>query len=539
MDGQFDYIIVGSGSAGSVLADRLSQDGRKRVLVLEAGGSDRRFFVHMPLGYGKLFYDPAVNWCYRTEPDPGLNGQRDFWPRGKVMGGSSSINAMVWIRGHRSDYDDWQAIGGADWGWDAALAAYKALEDNEAGGDEWRGAGGPLFISANRRHGHPLVENYLQACEAAGLPRNTDFNGATQDGAGTYQLTIKGARRNSAARAFLRPALKRPNVALRTHAHVTRVLLEGRRAVGVEYRWKGAVHQARGAEVILSGGAINTPQILMLSGIGPADHLCDMGVDVVLDQPNVGAHLNDHQGINYTWKMKVPTLNQQLRPWWGKLWAGMQYMLAGQGPLAVSINHAGGFFRTSPDMTRPNMQLYMQAFSTLIPREGERPILSPDPFAGLSLGLSNCRPSSRGHIRLASADPFAAPKITANVFSTNEDVAEMLDAVKMLRKIAAQPALAQVIDEELRPGPDIRDDAALIDDFKARSGTVFHPSCTARMGADAANSVVDSKLRVHGIEGLRVCDASSFPTLIGGNTNAPAVLMGWIGADLIGKDGRG
>jgi choline dehydrogenase len=535
---QFDYVIVGSGSAGSVLADRLSADGRSRVLVLEAGGSDLRFFVHMPLGYGKLFYDPAANWCYRTEPDPGLNGQRDYWPRGKVLGGSSSINAMVWIRGHRSDYDDWGAIGGADWGAEAALRGYRAIEDSERGADDWRGAGGPLFISANTRHAHPLVERYLRACEAVGLPRNADFNGATQDGAGTYELTIKGARRNSAARAFLRPALKRPNLALRLRAHVTRVLFEGRRAVGVEYRWKGALHQVRAGEVILSGGAINTPQVLMLSGIGPGGHLREMGLPVVLDQPNVGAHLNDHQGINYTWRMKVPTLNQQLRPWWGKLWAGMQYLLGGQGPLAVSINHGGGFFRTDPALTRPNMQLYMQAFSTLIPREGERPILSPDPFPGMSLGLSNCRPTSRGWIRLASSDPMAAPAITANAFSTEQDVTEMLAAVKMLRHIAAQPAMAEVIDEELRPGPDLRDDAALIDDFRNRSGTVYHPSCTARMGADPAASVVDNRLRVHGIDGLRVCDASSFPTLIGGNTNAPAILMGWIGADLIAQDRR-
>jgi choline dehydrogenase len=538
LDGHFDHIIVGSGSAGSVLAERLSHDGRARVLLLEAGGSDTRFYVHLPLGYGKLYYDPAVNWCYRTEPDPGLNGQRDFWPRGKVLGGSSSINAMVWIRGHRSDYDDWESIGGTDWGWQAALEGYRAIEDNEAGGDEWRGKGGPLFISANRRHGHPLVETYLQACEAAGLARNPDFNGAEQEGAGTYQLTIKGARRNSAARAFLRPALRRSNLALRTHAHVTRILFEGRRAVGVEYSWKGALHQARGQEVILSGGAINTPQLLMLSGIGPAAHLGEMGLPVVLDQPNVGAHLNDHQGINYTWKMKVPTLNQQLRPWWGKLLAGMQYVLGGQGPLAVSINHAGGFFRTSPELARPNMQLYMQAFSTLIPREGERPLLTPDPFPGLSLGLSNCRPSSRGEIRLAGPDPFAAPRITANAFSTNEDVCEMLEAVKMLRRIAAQPPLARMIEEELRPGPDIRDDAALVDDFRSRSGTVFHPSCSARMGRDPRQSVVDNRLRVHGIQGLRVCDASAFPTLIGGNTNAPAILMGWIGAGLIAADRR-
>ncbi|MEZ5751061.1 MAG: GMC family oxidoreductase N-terminal domain-containing protein [Paracoccaceae bacterium] len=536
MDGQFDFIIVGSGSSGSVLAERLSAAGR-RVLVLEAGGSDRRFFVAMPLGYGKLFFDPAVNWAYRTEPDPGLNGQRDYWPRGKVVGGSSSINAMVWIRGHDSDYADWQAAtADGGWGADAARAAYRAIEDNEDGADAWRGQGGPLFIRSGQVPAHPLVGPFLQSCAAAGLPHNADFNGAEQEGAGIYQLTIKGGRRNSAARAFLRPALKRRDkVALRTGALVTRVLFEGKRAVGVEYRWRGALHQARAGGVILSGGAINTPQTLMLSGIGPGAMLAGQGIEVLHDNPNVGAHLNDHQGINYTYRMTVPTMNDILRPWWGKLWVGMQYLLAGKGPLAVSINHAGGFFKTDPSLPRPNMQLYFQAFSTLIPRDGERPILSPDPFPGLSIGLSNCRPTSRGRIELASSDPMAAPRIIANAFSTNHDVAEMLAAVKFIRHIAAQKPIADLIAEELRPGPDVSDDAALIDDFRQRSGTVYHPSCTARMGADPATSVLDADLRVRGVEGLWVCDASAFPTLIGGNTNAPAILMGWLGADRILK----
>lgn len=536
MDG-FDYIIVGAGSAGCVLAERLSASGRHRVLVLEAGGSDRRFYVNLPLGYGKLFFDPAVNWMYKTEPDPGLAGNRDFWPRGKILGGSSSINAMVWIRGHRSDYDDWEAAAGAGWGWDAAREAYRAIEDNQAGGSDLRGAGGPLFISANRRDLHPLVESYIRSAEAAGLPRNEDFNGDEQEGAGIYQMTIKNARRNSTARAFLRPAMKRKNVTVLTRAHATRVLLEGRRAVGVEYYRDGKLHKVRaGREVILSGGAINSPQLLMLSGIGPAGHLKDHGIEVVADVPAVGQNLNDHQGINYTWRMKVPTYNDILRPWWGKALVGMKYFLAGSGPLAKSINHAGGFFRTSPDLPRPNMQLYFQAFSTLIPREGERPLLTPDPFSGLSIGLSNCRPTSRGQITLNSGDPFAAPKIVANAFSTNHDVEEMLLAVKFLRHLAAQDPIRSLIVEELRPGPEVRTDDDLIADFRARSGTVFHPSCTVRMGRDVATSAVDSDLRVHGIQGLRVCDASVFPTLIGGNTNAPSILTGWIGAGRILRD---
>ncbi|MEF3048637.1 GMC family oxidoreductase [Pseudotabrizicola sp. L79] len=533
-----DFIIVGAGSAGCVLANRLSESGKHKVVLLEAGGSDRRFYVHLPLGYGKLFFDPSLNWLYKTEPDAGLAGASDHWPRGKLLGGSSSINAMVWIRGHRADYEDWgrEAPG---WGWQECCDAYRAIEDNEAGADAYRGQGGPLFISANRRGLHPLVKDYIAACGQAGLAHNPDFNGAEQEGAGIYQMTIKGARRNSTARAFLRPAMGRANLRVVTHAHVTRVLIEQGRAVGVEYRQGGQIKTLRAkAEVILSGGAINSPQVLQLSGIGPGALLQSLGLPVLVDNPNVGDHLNDHQGINYTWSMNVPTYNDELRPWWGKALAGMKYFLGGTGPLAKSINHGGGFFRTSPDLPRPNMQLYMQAFSTLIPRDGERPILNPDPWSGLSLGLSNCRPTSRGHIRLGSPDPMAHPVITANAFSTDHDVTEMLAAVKFLRHLAAQPAMKRLIIEELRPGPEVTTDEALIDDFRKRSGTVYHPSCTARMGADPATSVLDHRCRVRGVDGLRVIDASSFPNLIAGNTNAPAILMGWKGAALVLEDAR-
>lgn len=533
-----DYIIVGAGSAGSVLANRLTESGAHKVALIEAGGSDSRFFIHMPLGYGKLFYNPAVNWMYQTEPDEGFAGQRDYWPRGKVLGGSSSINAMVYIRGHRADYDEWGKIA-QGWGWDTCLGAYKAIEDTEAGADDWRGAGGPLFVSANKKGLHPLVGSYIAACQAAGLPHNPDFNGESQEGAGIYQMTIKSARRNSAARAFLTPAKGRKNLHIITRAQVTRVLLEGRRAVGVEYIQGGQTRQLRcNAEVILSGGAINSPQLLQLSGIGKGADLAAMGLPVVLDNPNVGAHLSDHQGLNYTWEMNVPTYNAILRPWWGKAIVGAQYLLTGGGPLAKSINHAGGFFRTRPDLDRPNMQLYFQAFSTLMPKAGERPLLTPDPFNGLSIGLSNCRPTSRGHIRLASSDPLAHPIITANAYSTNHDVTEMLEAVKFLRKIAAQPAMARVIKAELRPGPEVTRDEDIIADFRQRSGTVYHPSCTARMGDDAATSVVDARLRVHGVQGLRVIDASAFPNLIAGNTNAPAMMIGWRGAELILADAK-
>jgi len=534
----FDYVIVGAGSAGCVLAERLSANGRHRVLLLEAGGSDRRFYVQMPLGYGKTFYDDKINWGYRAEPDPGLNGQSDYWPRGKIVGGSSSINAMVYVRGHAADYEEWKSAGNPGWGWADVLQAYKQIEDNEQGGDDWRGTGGPLFIRRATRDHHPLVEPFIAAAGKTGLRYNPDFNGAEQEGVGTFQLTIKNGIRNSAARAFLKPAMKRANLRVETHALATRILFDGAKAIGVEYEKGGQTLQAfAGREVIVAGGAINSPQLLQLSGIGPAKLLMDLGIAVLTGNDNVGSHLSDHQGINYTWRMNVPTMNDVLRPWWGKLRAGLQYLLTRTGPLAISINHAGGFFRTGASRTRPNMQLYMQAFSTLVPKEGERPLLSPDPFSGFSLGLSNCRPTSAGEIMIRSSDPHDKPRITANVFSTENDIAEMLLAVKYLRAIAAQEPLRSLMAEELRPGPQVVSDEEIIHDFRQRSGTVYHPSCTCRMGPDARTSVVDPKLRVHGLHNLRVCDASAFPNIIAGNLNAPAMMVGWKGAEIILADG--
>ncbi|ESY99733.1 GMC family oxidoreductase N-terminal domain-containing protein [Mesorhizobium australicum] len=532
-----DFIIVGSGSAGSVLADKLSASGRFSVLVLEAGGSDRRFYVQMPLGYGKTFFDPAVNWNYKTEPDPGLGGNVDHWPRGKLLGGSSSINAMVWIRGAREDFDDWRAAGNPGWGYDDLLPAFKALEDNEAGADAWRGSGGPLHISDTTDAVHPLTKRYLTAGQQAGLPLNPDFNGAAQEGVGIYQISTKNGRRMSAARAFLRPAMKRANVRVETNALASRILFEGKRAVGIEYLQNGQTKTARaGREIILSAGSINSPQIMQLSGVGPAALLKGLGIPVVHGNENVGANLQDHVGINYTFKGKLPTLNQILRPWWGKLLVGMQYILTRSGPLSLSMNHGGGFFRTDPAFSRPNMQLYFQAFSTLIPKNGERPILTPDPWPGFSIGLSNCRPSSRGQIMIRSSNPLDYPRIVANAYSTNADVTEMLDAVKFVRKIASMPAMAEIIAEEVLPGPSIRSDADLITDFRKRSGTVYHPVSTCRMGPDPSRAVVDPRLKVHGLEGLRIIDASIFPDNITGNTNAASVMTGWKGAELVLED---
>lgn len=519
----FDFVIVGAGSAGCVLAEALSRDGRSTVAIVEAGGTDRKFFVQMPLGYGKTFHDKSINWNYYAEPDPGLNGQRDFWPRGKLLGGSGSINAMVWIRGDRRDYDEWGVPG---WRYDDVLPAFRALEDNEAGGDHYRGTGGPIHVTDCTNRPQLLTDRFLLAGQQAGFAYNPDFNGANQEGVGIYQINTKGGWRMSAARAFLRPALKRNNVTLVTHAQATCILFEGKRANGIEIEHQGQRRKiiARRA-VVLAAGAVNTPQLLQLSGIGPAEHLRAHGIDVIKDSPAVGRHLQDHLGINYTFRAKVPTINQQLGSWWGKLRHGLEFLALGRGPLSLSLNQGGGFVRSRAGLDRPDVQLYFQAISTVTAKAGTRPLTEPDPFPGYAIGLSSTRPKSRGSILIRSGDPFQHPAICANAHGEAEDVDAMLAGVKLIRRLAAQPALAGITAEELVPGPSVQSDEELTDDFRNRSGTVYHPCGTARMGADPTRSAIDSRLRVHGIDGLAIADASVFPAVMSGNTNAPTMMV--------------
>lgn len=364
----FDFIIVGSGSAGSVIAERLSASGRHSVLVLEAGGSDRRFFVSMPLGYGKTFYDKSVNWMYRAEPDPGLDGNADYWPRGKVLGGSSSINAMVYVRGAPEDFDEWRDRGNPGWGYADLLPIFRSLEDHD-GPATSLGRGGPLHITDCSKLFHPLANELIKAAQEAGLAYNPDFNGKTQEGVGPFQLTTKGGRRMSAARAFLRPAMKRPNVTVITQAMVTRIVFEGKRAAGVEFTRHGKSEVVKaGREVILCGGSINTPQLLELSGIGDATRLRDLGIPAVHDNAQVGENLQDHLGINYTYRANVPSLNQVLRPWWGKALAGVEYLLLRTGPLSISMNQGGGFFAVIHHVTEPICSSISRLFQRWSPR---------------------------------------------------------------------------------------------------------------------------------------------------------------------------
>lgn len=533
----YDYIIIGSGSAGSVVAERLSASGRHSVLVLEAGGSDQRFYVNMPMGYAQCFTNPEVNWNFSTEPDPGLANRVSHWPRGKVLGGSSSINALVWIRGHRSDFDDWRAEGNLGWGYDDVLPVFKSLEDNENGQDEWRATGGPVHIADIGKMVHPLTRRFIEAGEELGLPYNRDFNGADQEGVGIYQQNIRNGRRVSAAHAFLKPASKRQNVSIETHALATRLIIEDNKAVGVEYLRDGKPMSARArAEVIVSAGSINSPLLLQRSGIGPGSLLGQLGIDTLVGNDHVGANLQDHQSVNYAWRSRVATLNHLMRTWWGKAYIGSRYLLTHTGPLAMSMNQGGGFLRSDPSLQRPNLQIYFQASSAMPPPVGQRAARRVDPFAGFAMGISNCRPKSRGEIRLASDDPLAPPKIRANALSHEDDIAEMLEGVKFLRSMVGTRALSSFALEEVRPGPSVHSDDELIADIRNRAGTVFHPVSTCRMAPDAADGVVTPRLKVHGVDRLRVIDASIFPNVISGNTNAATMMVGWKGAEMIMED---
>ncbi len=530
----FDFVIVGAGSAGCVLANRLSENGKFSVLVLEAGGHDKRFFIWMPIGYGKTFHDKSVNWGYETEPDEGLGGRSSYWPRGKVLGGSSSINAMVYIRGHPGDFDDWESMGNPGWGWKDVLPYFKKAETSDQGGSEWRGSGGPLHVTTLDRDLHPLCQNYIRAGEECGLQYTADFNGADMEGVGLYQNTAKDGFRMSAARAYLNPAKRRPNVSVITNAHVTRLLFDGNKATGVEYIQRGNTIQVGATrEVIVSGGSINSPQLLQLSGIGPKGLLKDHGIDVVCDLPSVGQNLQDHLCITNHYRSKVPTLNDQLRPLWGKLWHGMNYVLRRRGPLSLGVNQGGGFFKTRPELDRPNMQLYFSPVSYTKAAAGKRALLQPDPFSGFLIGTQPTRPTSRGHIEIRSANPLETPAIHPNYLSTNHDVAEMVEGQRFIRKLIAAPSLAEITDAEIEPGPDVQSDEEIIAFVREAADTVYHPVSTCRMGPDPKVDVVDANLRVHGVDNLRVVDASIFPAVTSGNTNAPTIMVAEKAADII------
>lgn len=531
MEGSFDYIVVGAGSAGATLAGRLTESPDTRVLLLEAGPPDSSFWIHLPIGYGKTMWSAKYNWCFYTDPDPNMNGRRIYWPRGKTLGGSSSINGLIYIRGQREDYDHWESLGNPGWGFDSVLPYFKKSESNERGASTWHGGHGPLRVSDIGAK-HELIEAFINGAGEIGVPRTDDFNGEHQEGAGYFQLTTSKGWRCSSADAYLTPAKKRRNLRVETNAQASGVILEGMRAVGVRYRQGGQLKTARcSREVLLAAGAIQSPQLLQLSGIGPASLLEKVGVPVVKDLPGVGENLQDHLQIRLIYQCAKPiTTNDALNSLIGRARLGLEWALHRSGPLAVGINQGGCFMRALPDEAkRPDIQYHVATLSADMAGG------SVHPYSGFTMSVCQLRPESRGHIRIRSSDPFETPEMQPNYLATELDRRTTIAAVKSARAIAGSAAMRPYVTREVKPGPEIDSDAALLEFCRDTGATIFHPSGTCKMGSDDL-AVVDSRLRVRGIESLRVIDCSVMPTLVSGNTNAPAIMMAEKAVDMIRED---
>jgi choline dehydrogenase len=493
------------------------------VLLLEAGPPDRNPWIHIPLGFTKTYVDPRVNWKFETQPQPQLANRRLYLPRGKTLGGSSSINGMVYMRGHHADYDEWRQRGCEGWDWDSVLPYFKKAENQTRGADEFHGVGGPLNVS-DQPGRFELTDAVLEACVQAGIPRTADFNGAQQEGCGYYQTTTSNKRRWSTAKAYLHPARQRSNLVVQTGAHATRVLIENNRAVGVEYQTAAGRMTARvHGEIIVSGGAYGSPQLLLLSGLGPAQHLQEMGIGVVRDMPAVGSNLHDHFNSYVSWRCsKAITLNDLDRSPLRKLTAGVRYVLFRSGPMASNGIHAGLFTRTDPRLERPDVQINFFEWSTL-QRDKDRVV--PHPFPGFTLSPVHLRPDGRGTVRLASSDPLAPPAVLFDYLRTDYDMQAVLFGIRLSRRIAEQPALKPYIVHEMQPGASVTEDADLANYVRQSGVSNQHPTSSCAMG-HGPNTVVDPRLRVHGIDGLRVADASIMPVVVGGNTNAPTIMIG-------------
>lgn len=527
---EFDYIVVGAGSAGCAVAARLAQDRKTTVLLLEAGPRDRNMWIHIPIGYGKTMFNPQLNWQFESEPEPNLDNRRIYIPRGRTLGGSSSINGLVYIRGQKEDFERWRAQGNVGWGWDDVLPYFKRSEANERGADACHGGDGPLAVSDIRGR-HPLIEAIIGGANELGVPRTDDFNGPRQEGAGYFQLTTRNGLRCSAAKAYLRSGIAGANLCVQSDAHATGLILEGRRAAGVSYLRAGQACQARARrEVVLSAGAIQSPQLLMLSGIGDADALRALGIAPVHHLPEVGRNLQDHLQSRLMYRCTRPiTTNDALRTWWGTARIGLQWILRRAGPVAAGIQLGGMFARTNDAEQTPNVQFHFGTISA------DMTAGRPHDFSGFTLSVCQLRPTSRGRLDLASPDPLAAPRARFNYLDTEFDRRTMVEGVRMARQLVRTRALSPYVADEYRPGFNVESDDEVLRFIRGYATTIFHPVGTCRMGADA-DSVVDTRLRVRGVDRLRVVDASIMPLLLSGNTNAGSIVIGEKGADMIMQD---
>jgi choline dehydrogenase len=522
-----DFIVVGAGSAGCVMAARLTEDPATRVVLLEAGGQDDNRWIHIPLGFGKTFADPSVNWCYETEPDPGANGRRIFWPRGKVLGGSSSINGMVYIRGQHEDFDLWRQMGCAGWSATDVLPYFKRAEHQVRGPDPWHSTGGPLVVS-DVADKHEIPEAFIRACNDLGYPTNPDFNGASQDGVGYHQTTTTNGKRCSTAKGYLHPVMDRPNLRVITGALAQRITFAGRRATGIDFVQENLPHTVRARrEVILCGGAINSPQLLLLSGVGPQEQLAAHGIELVKHSPGVGQAMQDHYSAPIKLKCRYPiTVNDVMQSNLKKLRTGLEYYLLRRGPMAAISAQVALFARTRPELVTPDIKMSISIFSADRPQDGLHP------WSGFTIIVYQLRPESRGEIRLKSANPQDPPAMIPNYLATETDRRTITDGLMLGRRILATPHMQHYLAEEFLPGPAVVNDAQMLEHARNCGGTVFHPTSTCKMGIDTM-AVVDPELRVIGIDALRVVDASVMPTVVSGNTNAATIMIAEKAADLV------
>jgi choline dehydrogenase len=534
MADQFDYIVVGAGSAGCVLANRLSADAGKRVLVLEAGGQDDWIWFHIPVGYLFSIGNPRADWMFETDPIPGLDGRKLAYPRGKVIGGSSAINAMIYMRGQAADYDGWRQMGLEGWGWDDVLPLFLAQEDHIAPPSDLHRSGGEWRVEHPRMR-WDVLDAFAEAAEMAGIPRVDDFNGGDNSGSGYFQVNQRTGRRWSAASGFLKPVLKRPNLKLETGARVTRLLIEDGRAVGVAWTRDGQAFEARASgEVVLAAGAVNTPHLLELSGIGDGARLQALGIETVRHVPGVGENLQDHLQIRpYYGVSGVPTMNELYASWWRRPLMALEYAALRRGPMSMAPSQLGAFAKSSPEQATPNLQFHVQPLS--LEKFGE----ALHRFSAITISVCNLRPTSRGGIHARSPDPAAAPSIQPNYLSTRQDGRVAVDAMRLVRRIVGQPPLQRFHPQERRPGPEAQSDDELLAAARALGTTIFHPVGTAKMGlATDPMAVVDARLRVRGVAGLRIADASVMPAITSGNTNSPTLMIAEKAARMIAEEGR-
>lgn len=528
----FDFIIIGAGSAGCVLANRLSENPGVSVAIVEAGGRDNNPWIHVPAGYYRTMLDPTVTWQFGSGPEPHLNDRIVNWPRGRVVGGTSAINGLLYVRGQSQDFDTWRQLGNTGWSFEDVLPYFKRAEDQERGADDFHGSGGPLGVSDVRMK-NPLCEAYIKASVAAGIPHTTDFNGSSQEGAGYYQLTTKDGRRCSTAVAYLKPVLSRGNLELITDAAVERLVLDGKRATGVTFLQGGQSKTVRARrEIILSAGAIGSPQILQLSGIGPGAALGDAGIDVKHDLPGVGENLQDHLQVRFVYET---TLRDSLNTVWHsrtqQVRAGLDYMLSRQGILTIGAGVAGVFAKSRPELEAPDMQIHFMPLSSVGPGQGLHK------YPGVTASVCQLRPDSRGTLKVTSSSPSAQPDIVSNYLAQETDKDVLLRGLHLLRKISRQPEFAQFVAREVYPGDDVVTDDELMSYAREVATTIFHPCGTCKMGSDNM-AVVDERLRVHGLDGLRVADASIMPTMTSGNTNAPTIMIGEKASDMVLEDAQ-